>query len=208
MKRFLIICLLVFTPAVTAVANDGPPVIMVLGDSLSAGYGIDQKQGWVNLLQQRLTKQGYPHQVVNASISGDTTAGALFRLENALQEHRPDIVIVELGGNDGLRGLPLAEMKDNLERIIEKCRASGARVLLIGMKIPPNYGKDYTDAFEQTYFTLAREYELPLVPFLLEGIADNNALLQSDRIHPNGEAQGMILENVWSVLSQIISRSS
>ena len=208
MNRFLIICLLVFTPAVTAVANDGPPVIMVLGDSLSAGYGIDQKQGWVNLLQQRLTKQGYPHQVVNASISGDTTAGALFRLENALQEHRPDIVIVELGGNDGLRGLPLAEMKDNLKRIIEKCRASGARVLLIGMKIPPNYGKDYTDAFEQTYFTLAREYELPLVPFLLEGIADNNALLQSDRIHPNGEAQGMILENVWSVLSQIISRSS
>ena len=208
MKRFLIICLLVFTPAVTAVANDGPPVIMVLGDSLSAGYGIDQKQGWVNLLQQRLTKQGYPHQVVNASISGDTTAGALFRLENALQEHRPDIVIVELGGNDGLRGLPLAEMKDNLKRIIEKCRASGAKVLLVGMKIPPNYGKDYTDAFEQTYFTLAREYELPLVPFLLEGIADNNALLQSDRIHPNGEAQGMILENVWSVLSQIISRSS
>ncbi|TND00997.1 MAG: acyl-CoA thioesterase I [Gammaproteobacteria bacterium] len=177
---------------------------MVLGDSLSAGYGIDQNQGWVALLQRRLAKHGYPHDVVNASISGDTTAGGRFRLDNALAEHHPAIVIIELGGNDGLRGLSLADMEANLAKIIEKSRTSGATLLLIGMRIPPNYGRDYTIGFENIYTRLAKKYNVPRVPFLLEGIADNNALMQSDRIHPNGGAQGIVLDNVWPRLEPLL----
>lgn len=206
MKRFLLVFLLLSVPVTTILANGAAPVIMVLGDSLSSGYGIDQNQGWVALLQRRMDKHGYPHRVINASITGDTTAGGLFRLDNALKEHQPDIVIVELGGNDGLRGLSLAEMETNLELIIGKCLASNARILLVGMKIPPNYGMDYTTGFENIYTRLAKKHQLPLVPFLLAGVADDNALLLSDRIHPNGDAQGMILENVWHELDKLLGK--
>ncbi len=196
----------VLAPFSIAAANGSAPVILVLGDSLSAGYGIDQNQGWVALLQRRLARHGDPHDVVNASISGDTTAGGLFRLDSALADHHPAIVIVELGANDGLRGLSLADMETNLTKIIKKCRAGNAQVLLVGMRIPPNYGAEYTTGFASVYTRLAKKYKLPLVPFLLAGVADNNALLQSDRLHPNGDAQGIILDTVWPELERMVEQ--
>lgn len=198
--------LIVLAPAPGVTANGNAPVILVLGDSLSAGYGIEQNQSWVTLLQQRLGDRGHPHRVINASISGDTTAGGLFRIGAALDDHDPDVVIVELGGNDGLRGLSLRDMETNLAKIIDACLAHGSRVLLVGMRIPPNYGAEYTAGFEAIYTRLAKQYNVPLVPFLLEGIAENNALLQSDRIHPNGEAQGKMLDNVWPVMKRVMSK--
>lgn len=180
------------------------PVILVLGDSLSAAYGIDPNQGWVALLRQRLERTGYRYEVINASVSGDTTRGGLARLSAALTQHRPRIVIVELGGNDGLRGLSLADMRANLSGIIERGRASGARVLLAGVRLPPNYGEAYTQKFHEVYRELARTYRVPLVPFLLDGIGGRQELMQSDGIHPGPGAQARMLENIWPHLLPLL----
>ena len=176
------------------------PVILVLGDSLSAGYGIPVEKGWVNLLQRRLVERGFPYRVVNASISGDTTSGGLSRLPAALELHRPAIVVLELGANDGLRGQPPMAMSRNLSRMIERSRQAGARVLLAEMRIPPNYGPLYAQKFQATFGELAQHYAIPLIPFLLDGVAGNPALIQDDGLHPRAEAQPQILDNVWAVL--------
>jgi acyl-CoA thioesterase-1 len=184
------------------------PSILVVGDSLSAGYGIEVRDGWVALLQQRLARQGYPHTVVNASISGDTTAGGRARLADALKRHHPQIVILELGANDGLRGLPLRETRTNLEAMIKAAQSVGARVLLVGMQLPPNYGPDYTGKFRAIYRDLARNNDLPLVPFLLDGVALNPKLMQPDGLHPRAAAQPRLLENVWPYLEPLLKSES
>lgn len=180
------------------------PVILVVGDSLSAGYGIELRDAWPNLLQQRLRQQGYPHVVVNASISGDTSAGGRARLPDALKRERPEVVILELGGNDGLRGLGLNETRTNLDTMIRDAQAAGARVLLTGIHIPPNYGPEYTKKFHAIYRDLARVHSLALVPFLLEGVALNPALMQGDGLHPRAAAQPRILDNVWPQLLPLL----
>ena len=182
------------------------PVILVLGDSLSAGYGIPVEQGWVSLLQRRLAERGFPHQIVNASISGDTTSGGLSRLPAALERHRPALVILELGANDGLRGQPPVAMANNLARMIELSRQAGARVLLAEMRIPPNYGPLYAQKFQATFGELAKRYDIPLIPFLLEGVAGNPALTQDDGLHPRAEAQPRVLDNVWPTLEPLLAR--
>lgn len=178
--------------------------ILVFGDSLSAAYGIEPEEGWVTLLAERLQNRSYPVTVANASVSGETTSGGLARLPAALQAHQPDLVILELGGNDGLRGLPVPQMRSNLQQMIELSLASGAEVLLVGIQIPPNYGPRYTEPFYAQYQELAEQYELALLPFLLEGIAENPALMQGDGVHPIADAQIMILDNVWPVLTPML----
>lgn len=180
------------------------PRILVLGDSLSAAYGIDQKNGWVELLQQRLKEQGYPYLVINTSISGETTAGGLSRFDRELERHKPSIAIIALGANDGLRGLSLQSMRENLATLIEKSKQNASKVLLVGMHLPPNYGPAYSRAFHQIYTDLGERYEVPLVPFLLEGVGEDKALFQSDGLHPAAEAQPRILENVWSQLKHML----
>ena len=177
---------------------------MVLGDSLSAAYGIAQARGWVALLGERLKDERLDYIVVNASISGDTTSGGLARLPKVLQQHKPAVVVVELGGNDGLRGLPLAQMKQNLASIIAQSHKAGARVLLVGMKVPPNYGPDYAHAFEAVYAELARTHKTALVPFLLEDFAEKPDFFQPDRIHPTAAAQPLMLERVWTALRPLL----
>ncbi|MCR6653343.1 MAG: arylesterase [Cellvibrionaceae bacterium] len=181
------------------------PRLLVLGDSLSAAYGIEVQQGWVSLLEQRMASK-YPYKVINASVSGETTGGGLARLPALLEQHQPRLVIVELGGNDGLRGYPLNIMKQQLARIIENSRAAGAEVLLVGMQIPPNYGPRYTNQFRDTYTQLAAQYDLPLVEFLLADVALNPQLMQKDGIHPTAEAQEKMLDNVWLVLQSMLQK--
>jgi acyl-CoA thioesterase-1 len=188
-----------------AVAAD-KPVILVLGDSLSAGYGIPVEQGWVSRLQQRLDAEGYGYAVVNASVSGETTAGGLERLPRALAKHKPAVVIIELGGNDGLRGLPVAELRANLEALVDASRKAGAEALLAAIRMPPNYGPQYTGKFYAVYETLAREQKVPWVPFFLEGIALREDLFQDDGIHPDLDAQPILLDNVWPVLEPLLQR--
>jgi len=185
-------------------ADPKSPTIVVLGDSLSAGYGIKVEQGWVNLLAQRLATEGYGYRVVNASVSGETTQGGLARLPRALEIHKPAIVVVELGGNDGLRGLPLAASRENLARIIELARAGGARVLLVGMMIPPNYGPRYGEEFRQMFASLAGKYSLAFVPFLLDQVALKPELMQADGIHPNAAGQPQVLANLWPELKPLL----
>ena len=182
-----------------------PSTILVMGDSLSAGYGINDENGWVRLLAKRLAAQGDEHQVVNASVTGETTSGGKVRLNGLLQTHKPAIVILELGPNDGLRGLPIKQLRDNLAAMIEASQAAKAKVLLVGMQIPPNYGDQYTTAFRETYNELAKTYHLKLVPFLLEGIALDASQMQADNLHPNEHAQPRLLENVWSALKPMLS---
>src|ERR1700675_272081 len=171
---------------VSVSAKAEAPVILVFGDSISAGYGLARvEQGWVALLQTRLKEQEYGYQVVNASVSGETTAGGLARLPRALMLHQPKIVILELGGNDGLRALPIAQMRANLTAMVDLSRAAGAKVLLLGMRMPPNYGPEYTEQFRSCYSDLARDKKLPLVPFLLNDVAQSTDLMQADGIHPN-----------------------
>ncbi len=198
------LCLLVVLSAASAAATT--PTIMVLGDSLSSAHGIDERQGWVNLLRQKLEENGYPQTVVNASISGDTTQDGLSRLEDAIGHHRPDIVIVELGGNDGLRAFPIDAIRSNLSRIMETIRESGAKIVLAGMRMPPNYGPDYTDAFAQLYPDLAVRFHAALVPFFMEGVAMDPELMQGDGIHPNARGQPLLLGNVWPVLQPLLSK--
>lgn len=178
--------------------------IVVLGDSLSAGYGLRIQEGWVSLLEQRLASEGYGYKVINASVSGETTQGGLSRLPRVLELHKPDIVIVELGGNDGLRGLPLATSRENLRRAIELARSARARVLLVGMMIPPNYGARYGQEFRDMFTTLAASYSLALVPFLLDRVALENDLMQADGIHPNAKGQPQMLENLWPKLKPLL----
>jgi acyl-CoA thioesterase-1 len=178
--------------------------VVVLGDSLSAGYGLKTQEGWVTLLSQRLASEGYGYTVVNASVSGETTQGGLARLPRVLELHKPDIVIIELGGNDGLRGLPLAISRENLRRAIELARSAHARVVLVGMMIPPNYGERYAREFRDMYTTLASTYSLALVPFLLERVALEPGLMQDDGIHANARGQPRMLENVWPKLKPLL----
>jgi len=181
------------------------PVILVFGDSISAGYGLTRvDQGWVALLQTRLKQQEYVYQVVNASVSGETSAGGLARLPRALTLHQPRIVILELGGNDGLRALPITPMRTNLARMVDLATAAGAKVLLLGMRIPPNYGPDYTEQFRSSYTDLARDKKLPAVPFLMNDIALVPDLMQADGIHPNERGQPRLLDNVWPVLKPLL----
>ena len=190
----------------TLAATGATPHILVVGDSLSAAYGMSPEQGWVYLLQQRLQKNGYVHQVINFSISGDTTENGLSRLAPALDKYQPTIVILELGANDGLRGLSLKQMQANLTAMIEKSHAIQAKVLLLGMKIPPNMGKAYVDRFHQIYHDLASDNGLVLVPFLLENVAGLAEFTQEDGLHPNEKAQPLILDTVWEKLLLVLEK--
>jgi acyl-CoA thioesterase-1 len=197
--RWLLLFALLLVP--TAWAG---PTILVFGDSLSANYGLAVESGWVSLLQQRLTQNNYAYRVVNASISGETTAGGLARIDSALATHQPAIVIVELGANDGLRGLPLQATRDNLDAMIRACRAGKAKVLLVGMRLPPNYGAAYSERFSMIYPALAKKYHTALLPFLLEGMADKRESFQADNLHPTAAAQPAVLENVWKHLKPML----
>ncbi|WP_312245944.1 arylesterase [Stutzerimonas nitrititolerans] len=177
---------------------------LVVGDSISAAFGLETSQGWVHLLQQRLNNGEHDYRVVNASISGDTSAGGLARLPALLSEHEPDIVIIELGGNDGLRGQPPAQLKRNLAAMAEQAQQAGAKVLLLGMRMPPNLGQRYTSAFADAFDSLAAEKDLPYVPFLLEGIGGVQGMMQADRVHPTAQAQELMLDNVWPVLEPLL----
>jgi len=177
---------------------------LVVGDSISAAFGLETSQGWVHLLQQRLNDGEHDYRVVNASISGDTSAGGLARLPTLLSEHEPDIVIIELGGNDGLRGQPPAQLKRNLAAMAEQAQQAGAKVLLLGMRMPPNLGQRYTSAFADAFDSLAAEKDLPYVPFLLEGIGGVQGMMQADRVHPTAQAQELMLDNVWPVLEPLL----
>jgi len=179
--------------------------VLVIGDSLSAGYGIDVDRSWTALLQSRLRSQGYEHQVINASISGDTTEGGAARIADALENARPDLVILELGGNDGLRGIPPARMKSNLKSIVEASRNTGAAVVILGIRIPTNYGARYTSAFENVYRELGQELEVPWIEFFMEGVALHAELMQDDGIHPNEVAQPILLDNAWPVIAQSLA---
>jgi acyl-CoA thioesterase I len=200
--RFAFLCLLLAGHAACAEA----PAILVLGDSLSAAYGMRVEQGWVSLLAERLKTSGYGQRVVNASSSGETTGGALARLPRALGKHRPAVVIVELGGNDGLRGIPIRDIRANLDSLVRLSRKAGAKVLLIGMRIPPNYGPAYTRDFHQMFAEVAKESGVPLVPFFLDGIALDDSLMQEDGLHPNATAQPRMLEEVWPLLVPMLHR--
>ncbi len=190
---------------VSAQANS-TSTILVVGDSLSASYGFEVEHGWVSLLQQRLLEKGYSHQVANTSISGETTRGALTQLPNYLASHKPQIVIIELGGNDGLRGISLKEMQSNLEQMVKLCKEQGADVLLLGMRLPPNYGPEYTEKFHALYKTVAEQTEIVYQPFFLEGVAENKELMQADGIHPKKEAQGRLLDNVWVLVESVLKK--
>ena len=190
-------------PGISAAATPQQS-ILVFGDSLSAAYGIAQARGWVALLAERVKREQPDYSVVNASISGETTSGGAARIARSLQQHRPAVVVLELGANDGLRGLPVEQMKKNLGTMIEQSQKAGARVVLVGMKLPPNYGPQYTQAFEAAYPELAKRYKTALVPFLLEDFAEKPDLFQSDRIHPTEAAQPLMLERVWRALRPLL----
>lgn len=180
--------------------------IMVWGDSLSAGYGLQADEAWPTLLQTRLEEKGFRHTVVNASVSGETSAGGRSRLPAALEQHEPDIVILELGANDGLRGLPPKLLAENLDAMISAARGAGAQVLLVGMQMPPNYGPVYTRRFAQTFTTVAKAQKVPLVPFLLEGFADQPELFLNDGIHPTADAQHKVLDTIWHGLKPLLGK--
>jgi acyl-CoA thioesterase I len=202
----VIVMVLVAFSANAAIKDAPQKVIVVFGDSLSAGYGLQPNESWVALLQNNLLKQdvydGYT--AVNASISGETTSGGLARFNAALTEHRPSIVIIELGANDGLRGLPVNEMRSNLNKMIIQAKTAKAKVLLIGMKIPPNYGQKYSRDFSASYAILAKQHKIKLVPFLLEGVAGKPSLIQDDGLHPVAAAQSALLSNVWVQLKGLL----
>lgn len=189
-----------------AAAQDQRPVILVIGDSLSAGYGIAVDETWVALLQRRLDDQAYGYRVVNASISGDTTGGALNRLPRALEMHAPAIVIVELGGNDGLRGLPLKQVRANFDAMLGKIKAAGAKPVLIGMRIPTNYGSEYADGFHALYGELAAKHGVAHLDFFLDDVALDPELMQPDGIHPTAQAQPILLDNVWPILEPLLKK--
>lgn len=196
--------LLVFNHTAFA-ASKTPAAILVLGDSLSGAYGISTEKGWVSLLQQHITDQGYPYRVINASVSGDTTRTGLSRIEAALRQHQPDIVIVALGGNDGLRGLAFSEIENSLANIIQQCQQNDAQVLLAGVRLPPNYGPAYNEKFAALFESLSQRYKIPLVPRMLDQVADYRELMQTDGIHPTAEAQPKIMKNIWAGLEPMLN---
>jgi len=178
--------------------------LLVVGDSISAAFGLDSRQGWVALLEKRLADEGFEHAVINASISGDTSAGGAARLPALLAEHKPELVIIELGGNDGLRGQAPAQLQQNLASMVEKSQQAGAKVLLLGMRLPPNYGARYTSAFAQVFTDVSEQKQVPLVPFFLEGVGGVPGMMQSDGIHPTVSAQPLLLENAWPALKPLL----
>jgi acyl-CoA thioesterase-1 len=205
---------LLLTLAAAAFAEDSPsagssplPKILIFGDSLSAAYGIGEDEGWVTLLAERLAQEDSELEVVNGSVSGETTTGGRARLPSLLERYNPAFVLIELGGNDGLRGLPLSLMRENLTDMIQLSQTSGATVLIAGMQIPPNYGPRYTEPFFAQYAELAAEFDLYLIPFLIDGIPQQPGLMQADGIHPKAEAQLMILDNFWPVLLEALQHS-
>jgi len=204
LKLALLIILFSFVPY-SAIAQSGPAII-VLGDSLSAAYGMEINQSWPSLLQERLKENGYAYRVFNSSITGDTTQGGLARLPRLLGKHEPGIVILELGGNDGLRGLPIEVTDQNLSSMIEQSQSAGATVILAEMRIPPNYGRTYTEKFNSMYTTLTAQYDISMLPFLLQDIALEPGLMQADGIHPTARAQPVILEKVWSILQPFLQK--
>jgi len=197
---FLSAALALMCMAQTATAG----TILIVGDSISAGFGLDTRLGWVSLLEQRLEREGHDDRVINASISGDTSAGGQARLPALLTEHKPDVVIVELGGNDGLRGQPPAQLQQNLAAMIDAAKTAGAKVLLLGMQLPPNYGPRYTEAFAGVYTQLADEKQIALVPFFLEGVGGHPELMQADGLHPAAAGQKRLLDNVWPALKPLL----
>jgi acyl-CoA thioesterase-1 len=201
-RSFLLLLLLLAGLPRLALAE----TLLIVGDSLSAAYGIPVDQGWVSLLQRQLTAEHYPYTIVNASISGDTTANARARLAQTITRHQPAIMILELGGNDGLRGLSLAAMKDNLAAMISAVQQSGAQLLLVGVELPPNYGKHYTDKFRAVYRELAAEHQVALLPSLVDGVGTRPELMQADGIHPNGRAQALIAARVRQELQPLLQR--
>jgi acyl-CoA thioesterase-1 len=209
LRRELFRCIVaLLVGALPLAAHGRNATILVLGDSLSAEYGLPRNSGWVKLLADKLAREAQgaaQYSVVNASISGETTSGGRTRLPALLKEHAPAVVVIELGANDGLRGLPLSAMRDNLRAMIAAARAGGARVLLVGMRIPPNYGRTYADGFTATFGQIAREEKVPLVPFLLDGFADKLSYFQADRIHPTVAAQPLIVDNVWPQLRPLLA---
>lgn len=204
LKKFVLVSFL--TLAASGSAYSAPKTILVVGDSLSAEYGLTRGAGWVPLLERKLKAEKIPANVVNASISGETTIGGRTRLPALLDQHKPDIVVLELGANDGLRGLPVASAEGNLRAMIDMAQKNDAEVLLVGMRMPPNYGRAYTERFFNMFSKLARDTKSPLVPFMLEGVADKPNLFQSDRLHPNAAAQPLILNNIWPQLSALMKK--
>jgi acyl-CoA thioesterase-1 len=204
--RALILAVAAALLAAGAAAADGAPApaLVVFGDSLSAGYGIRVEEGWVALLERRLAEQGYGYRVVNASVSGETTAGGLARLARVLDRQRPAIIVIELGGNDGLRGLPVAEMRRNLTELVRRARAGGARVLLVGTRMPNNYGPLYTEQYQGSFAAVARAEHVPLVGSLLEGIGLEERNFQADHLHPTAAVQPQLLETVWQALAPLL----
>lgn len=196
MRRYLVLPILSLLLSSNAAA-----LVLLVGDSIGAGFGVPEQNGWAALLEQRIA----PRKVINASISGDTSSGAKARLPALLKHYQPEIVIIEIGGNDGLRGQPVALLEKNLKAMIELSREAGAKVLLLGMHIPPNYGESYTEAFHQTYHRVAKALSVPLLPFLLEGIALKPELMQADRVHPNARAQSLIVQNVLPALEPLLN---
>jgi len=205
MLRLLLIAVLLVTPGLRA---DAAPAILVLGDSLSASYGLARERGWVSLLKERLAAEGLPHRVINASVSGDTTAGGLTRLPDLLRRESPEVVVIQLGANDGLRGQDLALIRDRLNELVERAQAAGSRVLLVGNRLPPNYGAAYTEGFQDVFEAVAEARQVPLVPFLLEGVAERWELIQPDGLHPKAAAQPQLLDNVWSELGPLLGVSA
>ena len=199
LRRLLVICFMCL-PLTTWAGG----TILIYGDSLSAAYGLSQDAGWPNLLQARLQQKGMDYTVMNASISGETTSGGAARIAQTLKAQRPAVVIVALGANDGLRGLPPAQMRANLATIVRTSREAKCRVLLVGMRLPPNYGDTYTRQFVQVYIDLAREYKTALAPFLLEGVAEQRELFQADNLHPTAQAQPLILDTIWKALAPLL----
>ena len=201
----IIISFLLLLFAANAESSDAPNVL-IFGDSLSAGYGIEVDQSWASLLQARLKEQGYEHRVINASISGETTEGGATRIDSALEAFSPTLVILELGANDGLRGFPASRMKANLEKIVTRAKATGAAVVLLGIRIPSNYGPRYSAEFEDVFRQVSADFDVKWIEFFMEGIALNDALLQQDRIHPNAEAQPILLDNAWPIISATLGK--
>ncbi len=204
---FLIFAGSIFTATQAAFAeNKTVPTILVLGDSLSGAYGINVDEGWVALLQQQLNKAGHDYKVINASVSGDTTRTGLSRIDAALKNHTPEIVIIALGGNDGLRGLAFSEIETSLSNIIERVKKAHAEILLVGVRLPPNYGTAYNQKFSEMYRRLAQRYEITLVPKMLHQVAEYRELMQADGMHPTAEAQSQVMQNIWSGLEEVVKK--
>ena len=209
MASLIIVCLVITEITLTIyqpvfAANKTPTNILVLGDSLSGAYGINMNEGWVALLQHKLNNEGYDFNVINVSVSGDTTRTGLGRIDNALINHKPKIVIIALGGNDGLRGLAMSEIKASLSSIIERCNIDKTKILLVGVRLPPNYGPAYNQQFAEVYRELAKRYDIPLVPRMLDQVAEHRELMQQDGIHPKAQAQTIVLKNIWAGLKLIL----